>query len=122
MQRILLEPESTAIRWVAARLPLERKRQLLADLSCATVVDATPDNSAIEFELAGYERPKQSGQRSFGVEGKLLDADGATLSVDLFEDENYRLFVLELIRWDGKQIVKPNWSSLTEVDTETKWQ
>jgi len=73
--------------------------QLLADLETASAISATEDGSGVQFYIAGYDRPLYKGQFPYGVEGKMLDQDGAAMSVLLHADENRRLFEPEFIRW-----------------------
>jgi hypothetical protein len=110
--RSVTDAESALIRRVAEKLPQDRQIQLLDDLLHATAEPATPDGSRVTFEISGYQRPPYHGQQSFGVEGELLDSDGAKLSFDLFADENGRLLEFELIRWGEGSLISPNWSSL----------
>ncbi|PKM14197.1 MAG: hypothetical protein CVV12_15255 [Gammaproteobacteria bacterium HGW-Gammaproteobacteria-2] len=112
MSRPLTEAEKGVIRAVAERLPPDRQRQLLVDLERAAARPATSDSARVCFEIAGYERPPYRGQHSFGVEGELLDKDGAKLAFDLFADENDRLLELELIRWGVGDLIDPDWTSL----------
>jgi hypothetical protein len=112
MIRSLTKAEADVIRLVAGKLPLDIGRQLLLDLSLAKAESVIPDGSRVQFTLADYQRPPYRGQRSFGVSGKLLDNDGASLSFDLFADENGRLFELELIRWDEGELISPDWPTL----------
>jgi len=112
MTRPLTQAELDVIRAVAEKLRPERRRQLLEDVKRAMARRATPDGARIAFDISGYERPPYRGQHSFGVEGELLDRDGARLAFDLFADENDRLLELEVNRWDGGDLIDPNWSTL----------
>lgn len=112
MKRALTDVETMVIRRVAERLPHGKRFQLLDDLARARAEPATPDGTRVVFDISGYERPPYRGQHSFGVEGELLDKDGARLSVDLFADENGRLLELEVIRWGGGNLIDPDWSTL----------
>ncbi len=112
MTRALTDAESNAIRIVAERLAPDAGRQLLADLHLATAESVTPDGSRIAFSISGYQRPPYRGQRSFGVQGDLLDKDGVKLTFDLFADENGRLLEMELIRWAEGSLVGPDWTTL----------
>lgn len=113
MTRMLTEAETSAIRIVAQKLPPDTARQLLTDLDHATADLGTPDGSRILFTISGYQRPAYRGQRSFGVQGDMLDKDGVKLSFDLFADENGRLLEMELIRWGEGGLISPDWSTLT---------
>jgi hypothetical protein len=50
------------------------------------------------FHIPGYERPAYKGQRDLPVEGRLRDVDGAEIRVLLWEDQNRRVYELELLR------------------------
>ena len=41
----------------------------------------------------------------------MADADGTEISVNLYADENHRIFELELIRWGAGPLLNPNWNS-----------
>ena len=110
--RALTTMEKFAVEHVANRLDAASRVRLLEDLSHATAHSALPDGARVVFDIAGYQRPPYKGQRSFGVTGELLDRDGAKLSFDLYCDENGRLLELELIRWQGGDILEPDWSTL----------
>ena len=91
----------------ADKLPDLERQQLLADLEKASVQNETRDASSIIFQIAGYNRPPYQGQHSFGPEGRMLDQDGAELSVCLYADENGHLLELELIRWGSGDLLGP---------------
>jgi hypothetical protein len=112
MKRLLSDTEKKVISRVAENLPEGQRRQLLDDLANASAESATPDGARTVFDISGYDRPLYQGQHSFGIEGELLDKDGANISFDLYADENGRLLELELIRWDGKALIDPNWNTL----------
>lgn len=112
MKRSLTDAEELVIRRVAEKLSEERQLRLLDDLAHATAEPATPDGARVVFDISGYQRPPYRGQHSLGVEGELLDKDGAKLSFDLFADENDRLLEMELIRWGEGNLIDPDWSTL----------
>jgi len=112
MKRQLTNAELDVIRLMAEKLRPDRQRRLLADLGLATAEAATQDGSRIIFDISGYQRPPYRGQHSFGVEGELLDKDGAKLSLDLYADENDRLLELEIIRWGEGNLIDPDWETL----------
>jgi hypothetical protein len=112
MTRSLTQAERNVIRAIAEKLLPDRKHQLLADLELATAHQVLPDNAIIKFSIAGYDRPPYDGQHSFGVEGELLDRDGASVWLILFADRNDRLLELELIRWGDGDLIDPNWETL----------
>lgn len=112
MKRLLSDTEKKVLSLVAENLPEGQRRQLLDDLANVSVESATPDGARTEFDIFGYDRPPYKGQHSFGVEGELLDKDGARISFDVYADENGRLLELELVRWDGGDLIDPDWSTL----------
>nr|WP_162574684.1 hypothetical protein [Variovorax sp. PBL-H6] len=103
----------TLIANFASRLEERERTQLLEDLEKASATLATPDGSRVMFDIAGYKRPPYRGQHPFGIEGRMLDSDGAELSVLLHADENGRLLELELVRWDSSDLLGPRWETLT---------
>lgn len=112
MTRSLTIGERELIFMIGERLGGSEGAQLLDDLKNASALPETVDNSRIQFEILGYERPAYDGQHPFGIEGKMFDRDGAELSVLLHADQNERLFELEIIRWDEGTLISPNWSTL----------
>jgi len=112
MMRPLTNKERDFIAQIGEKLGGSEGAQLLADAKNASAISATVDSSRIQFEIPGYERPKYKGQRRYGVEGKMLDQDGAELSVLLHADENGRLFELEFIRWGEGDLINPDWNTL----------
>jgi hypothetical protein len=110
--RPLTYDERKLVADFASKLDEHECPQLLEDLKNASVTLATPDGSRVVFDIAGYERPQYRGQHPFGVEGRMLDSDGAELSVLLHADENSRVLELELIRWDSSDLLGPRWETL----------
>jgi hypothetical protein len=115
MTRPLNRHEASFIEGVAKRLAGNLRDSLLRDLASAFVQEETADGSRITFGINGYERPPYEGQQSYGIEGKLTDKDGASVSVDLFSDQNGRLLELELVRWGHGNLQEPDWTSLSHV-------
>jgi hypothetical protein len=113
MKRALTEAERLVIARIAERLSEDRRNQLLVDMANATAEPAGESGSRIMFDITGYSRPLYKGQHSFGVEGRLLDKDGAKVALDLYADENDRLLELEIIREDLRTVIDPDWNSLT---------
>jgi hypothetical protein len=91
----------------ADKLPGDLRSQLLQDIASATIASVSEDNSCFIFSLAGYVRPPYEGQKTYGVDGKILDSDGEELDVMLYCDQNNRLLELEFIRWDDNPVVSP---------------
>lgn len=105
--------ERTIIEQMADKMPVALRSTLLTDLESAWVADELADGARISFFIPNYVRPPYRGQHSYGVEGRILDEDGAEISVILYADENNHLLELELVRW-GEGVVKaPNLATLT---------
>jgi CHASE2 domain-containing sensor protein len=114
--RELNAAEKMLVSRIAAMLPDEpRRRQLLQDLENSKVESANEKDSRLIFHIEGYHRPPYEGQRSFGVEGQVVDRDGAIVSIDLYADQNDRVLELEFIRQAEKweKVLGPDWNSLT---------
>jgi hypothetical protein len=103
--------ERGVIHHVAQRLPPAQRDLLLTDMANATAEDASAGGARVVFTIRGYERPTYRGQHPFPVEGRVLDRDGAELSVLLHADENGRLLELELVRFDEGPVLRPDWST-----------
>lgn len=88
------------------------KEMILKDLEILTIKESAPDRAFIIFDLPGYNRPVCKGQRTYGMDGKLLDKDGAEVLVLLYADENNRMLELEFVRWDSKKIISLQWETL----------
>ena len=112
MTRSLTSAEIRVITQVAEQLPNDQRQRLLDDLGQASAAPATDDGARVLFEISGYRRPPYRGQRSFGVEGELLDSDGTKLTFELYADENGHLLELELIRWGEGNLICPNWNTI----------
>lgn len=110
--RPLTQEERVLVTKFANRLDESERTQLLEDLKNASVVRVVSGGSRVVFYINGYERPPYHGQHPFGVEGRMLDSDGAELSVLLYADENGRLLELEFIRWDMNDLLGPCWETL----------
>lgn len=93
-------------------LPLKESENLLRDLQAARVVSVVSDRSLVKFILNGYERPVYEGQHSYPVEIRLFDEDGSELTAILYADSNDRLLELEVIRWDGGELISPKVESI----------
>jgi hypothetical protein len=112
MKRSLTNEERELIARISEKLDGSEGARLLSDLENASAVPATEDGSRIQFDISGYDRPPYKGQHPFDVEGRMLDQDGAEISVLLHADENGRLFELEFIRWGEGDLIGPNWGTL----------
>jgi hypothetical protein len=84
--RDLTEGEILFIRSIANRLKPATRSRLLSDLDLARAEELFDDASLIRFHFAGYERCKKAGQSTYPIEGRLNDADGATVHLLLFAD------------------------------------
>ena len=112
MTRPLTRQERELIDRIAERLDERQRRQLLDDAAVATAEAVNDDGSIIRFYLEGYERPPYRGQHAVPVEGVVEDADGASITVLLHQDENDRLYELEFVRYDDGDLMAPKWDTL----------
>jgi hypothetical protein len=110
MTQQLTDAERAFIARVADRLGGKEGSQLSLDLEIASARRIA--TTRIMFDIPGYVRPVYEGQRSFGVEGRLRDADGTEMTACLYADENGRLLELELIRWGDGETIQPDWSAV----------
>lgn len=115
MNRPVKMEERTLIQRIADRLDHDSRKRLLADVDAASAKAMNDDGSLIQFDITGYNRPTYQGQHTYSAEGRMLDADGAEISVMLYADENNRLFELEFIRWADGGLRQPQWATLTIV-------
>ena len=113
MTRPLTDHERRFVQQVAERLDQHDRNQLLQDAAVASAETINADGSIVRFHLAGYRRPLYRGQHAVPAEGTMQDADGAVISVLLHQDENNRLYELELIRYAEGNLIAPNWETLT---------
>lgn len=104
--------ETALIEAVAARLPETSALQPQADLASATAVEMGIGGARVGFVISGYERQPFQGQHAYPVELQMQDADGAELTPILHADANDRLLELEIIRWDGAELISPEIESL----------
>lgn len=110
--RALTLRERSLIEAFAQRLAFADKYQLSTDLEASVVDYENADGSLLGFRISNYLRPAYRGQHSFDVEGRMLDADGADVSVILYADENHRLLEMEILRWDSRGLIAPRWETL----------
>jgi len=110
--RSLSAEESAFIRAVADKFVGPTRDTIISDVLLAKVCPATSDGSRLTFDLCGYRRDSDAGQTPLEIEGRMLDSDGAQLSVVLFVDKNERLLELEFIRWETGNLISPDWRSL----------
>jgi hypothetical protein len=106
--RSLSTVEQTIIEQMADKMPEALRSKLLSDLEVASVIDVQADGARILFAIENYEHPIYRGQHSYGVEGRILDEDGAEISVILYADEENHLFELEFVRWGEGGVKAPN--------------
>lgn len=104
--------ERALIEAVAAHLPANSASQLQADLASAMAMETGLGGARVGFVISGYERPPYQGQHAYPVELQMQDADGAELTPILHADDSDRLLELEIIRWDGAELISPQIESL----------
>lgn len=104
--------ERQLIEAVASHLPEASALQLHADLASAAAVEMGLGGARVGFVISGYERPPYQGQHAYPVELQMQDADGAELTPILHADASGRLLELEIIRWDGAELISPRIDSL----------
>jgi len=112
MRRQLTQQERDVIRSIAEGLDDNQRRRVLEDAALAMAEVINDDNSIIRFHLDNYVRPPYRGQHSLPVEGRVQDADGASLLLLLHQDENDRLYELELVRFEDGPVKGPRWETL----------
>lgn len=112
MTRPLNSTERRLIQAFAERVDPPASEQLLRDLELASAEAVLPDGSIVRFHLDGYVRPPYRGQHTIGVEATLEDKDGATVTVLLHQDEQNRLFELELVRFAEGDLIEPRWDTV----------
>jgi hypothetical protein len=83
--------------------------QLAKDVSSGLVEAEDKYGAHLIFHLPGYDRPPYKGQRDLPVEGRMQDVDGAELRVLLWEDQNHRVYELELLRLAEGEPIAPDW-------------
>jgi hypothetical protein len=111
--RPLTSVESNLVRWFADRVDELRRRRLLDDLERATADDE--DFPIVRFHVAGYARPANTLEHTVPVDAVVRDADGATVLVELLEDDNARLYKLQVHRCASGDLVAPDWTTLREL-------
>jgi hypothetical protein len=111
--RPLTSVETDLVRWFADRLNESRRQRLLTDLENATADDE--DFPIVQFHIAGYTRPGNTLERPIPIDAVVRDADGATALVELLEDDNARLYKLEVHRCAPGDLIGPDWTTLREL-------
>ena len=112
IMRNISDFERLLVEGVARRLPSLDASKLLNDLRFASVDESSSDPARISFVIDGYPHPPYEGQHQYPVEIRLSDMDGADITAILYADANNRLYELELIRWDGREVSSPNIESI----------
>jgi hypothetical protein len=115
MKRELSSNEKLLLVRMAEFLPDNAVRQqLLADIETADILSESAVQGACSliFRIAGYSRPSYEGQRTYPVEGRIADKDGAQMHVFLYCDQNSRLYELEMLRLDEREILQPDLNTL----------
>jgi len=85
--------------------------QVARDVTDGQVEPEDSYGAHLIFHLPGYERPPYEGQRDLPVEGKMRDVDGVEIRVLLWEDQNRRLYELELLKLAEGEPIAPDWRS-----------
>lgn len=83
--------------------------QVAKDLADGQVEPEDPYGSHLIFHIPGYERPPYKGQRDLPVEGRMQDVDGVEIRVVLWEDQNRRVYELELLKLAEGEPIAPDW-------------
>ncbi|WP_074726440.1 DUF6984 family protein [Stenotrophomonas pavanii] len=110
--RTVSSVERALIEAVAVRLHAASASQLQADLASAIAVEIGLGGARVGFVISGYERLPYQGQHAYPVELQMQDADGAELTPILHADASGRLLELEIIRWDGAELISPQIESV----------
>lgn len=105
--------EQALIKGVIQKLPSFAASQLASDLESAYVDELSSDPGRIRFGIRGYSSPAYEGQHQYPVEIRVRDSDGAELTVILYADANDRLYELEIVRWDGRNLISPDLDSVS---------
>lgn len=108
--RGLTSIETRVVRWFADRLEEPQRSQLLTDLENASADDG--NFPTIEFHVEGYARSSNSLEHPLSINAVVMDADGETVLVELIQDDNGRLYELELNRCAPGEVIGPDWSTL----------
>ena len=112
MMRPPTTSEITVIRWFAERTDQSQRQSLLSDLEKATVEEIRDEQLALRFEIDGYSPPSDRYDRPLPIHAAVLDADGATLDVELLTDQNGRLAGLDVFRYEEGPVRGPDWTTL----------
>lgn len=104
--------EITVIRWFAERMDQSQRQSLLNDLDNATVEETHDEQLALRFDIEGYIAPTDRYERPLPIHAAVLDADGATLDVELLTDQNGRLAGLDVFRYEQGPVLGPDWTTL----------
>ena len=110
--RPLTATEVSVIRWFAERVEDPQRQSLLSDLNKAAADEIRDEQLAIRFEIDGYDPPPHRFQRPLPIDAAVLDADGATLDVELLTDQNGRLLGLDVFRYEAGPVLGPDWATL----------
>ncbi|MDP9414120.1 MAG: hypothetical protein M3Q08_08505 [Pseudomonadota bacterium] len=90
----------------------EERANLSRDIEQVYVEERSGRFDSVIFGIRGYDRPPYEGQKPYSAEAAIRDSDGADLWAIAYMDQNRRLLELEIIRWDEKEIIQPDPSSL----------
>jgi hypothetical protein len=89
--------------------------QLRFDSGAATVAEEHEPRGggkALVFDLPGYVRPEYRGQDTYPVDATVRDSDGGRIWLQLFRDENDRLFELLMNKEAEAPVIDPDWDTL----------
>jgi hypothetical protein len=111
--RPLTSVEHDLVRWFAERVEDSRRERLLSDLSVVTADD--DDFPGVRFHVPGYARSPNTHEHPVPVDAVVRDADGATVLVELLEDDNGRLYKLQVHRCASGDLVAPDWTTLRQL-------
>ena len=110
--RPLTASELTVVRWFAERVEEPLRQSLLNDMDKASADEIRDEQLAVRFDIDGYNAPPDRIQRPLPINAAVLDADGATLDVELLTDQNGRLFGLDVFRYEAGPVLGPDWATL----------
>jgi len=112
--RKLLDAERRAVLAMVAALG-PAGEQVAKDIADGQVEPEDPYGAHLIFYLPDYERPPYKGQRDLPVEGRLRDVDGVEIRVLLWEDQNRRVYELELVKLAEGEPIAPDWGTFEVV-------
>jgi hypothetical protein len=103
--------ELAALERFAECLPPSEARQFVIDVKLAAFRPISSDDSWLQVEIPGYNRPLGVESRTLTRDGLIDDEDGAPIRVRVCLDSNNRLADIELLRESAGAVIEPVWSS-----------